>query len=193
MSKKKTATTKSKKAGPAAPRPKTKGRQPTAGKLEPEPVETAVSESPIETAATQAAAPDAHEAPAESAPAAETEATETATAGIPAAETAAVESITSDASGPAAESNVVANAPAQKMSALDAVAKVLAEAGRPMSCPELIEAMATQGLWTSPGGKTPAATIYASMTKEIVTKRNASRFQKTGRGQFAANPVKNQL
>src|SRR5579884_3000386 len=56
---------------------------------------------------------------------------------------------------------------AKKLSALDAAAKVLGEAGAPMNCKEMIEAMATKGYWTSPGGKTPHATLYAAILREI--------------------------
>jgi hypothetical protein len=49
-----------------------------------------------------------------------------------------------------------ASGSAKKLSALDAAAQVLAEAGTAMTCQELIEAMAAKGYWTSPGGKTPA-------------------------------------
>ena len=77
--------------------------------------------------------------------------------------------------------------PPKKMSALDAAAKVLAETGRPMSCPELIAAMAAKGYWSSPNGKTPAATLYAALTREATAKGAASRFRKVGPGQFASN------
>src|SRR5260370_34502367 len=77
--------------------------------------------------------------------------------------------------------------PAKQMSALDAAAKVLTETGRPMSCPELIAAMAAKGYWSSPKGKTPAATLYAAMTREAATKGAAARFRKVGRGQFGRN------
>ncbi|HEY7159187.1 MAG TPA: HTH domain-containing protein [Gemmataceae bacterium] len=73
----------------------------------------------------------------------------------------------------------------KKLSALDAAAKVLAEAGQPLSCQEMITAMAAKGYWTSPGGKTPAATLYSAILREIVTKGEASRFIKTERGKFA--------
>jgi HB1, ASXL, restriction endonuclease HTH domain len=85
-----------------------------------------------------------------------------------------------------------APAPAQapnQMSALDAAAKVLAETGQPMSCPELIAAMAAKGYWSSPRGKTPAATLYAALTREATTKGAAARFRKVGRGQFAGSGV----
>src|SRR2546426_7148951 len=77
--------------------------------------------------------------------------------------------------------------PAQlkKLSALDAAAKVLGETGKAMNCKELIEAMAAKGYWKSPAGKTPSATLYASLIKEIATKGKESRFRKTDRGTFA--------
>jgi hypothetical protein len=78
-----------------------------------------------------------------------------------------------------------AEAKAKKLSALDAAAQVLTEAGQPMACKEMIEAMARKGYWSSPGGKTPSATLYSAITKEISTKGKESRFQKTDRGRFA--------
>ena len=71
-----------------------------------------------------------------------------------------------------------------KLSALDAAAKVLAEEGRAMGCQEMIAAMAAKGYWTSPGGKTPAATLYSALLKETRTKGTQSRFTKTERGKF---------
>jgi len=52
----------------------------------------------------------------------------------------------------------------KKLSAIDAAAKVLAEAGEPMDCQTMIKTMAEKGYWTSPGGKTPAATLYTAVT-----------------------------
>ncbi|HTU16938.1 MAG TPA: winged helix-turn-helix domain-containing protein [Gemmataceae bacterium] len=72
-----------------------------------------------------------------------------------------------------------------KMSALDAAAKVLAEEGRPMTAKELIEAMAAKGYWTSPGGRTPEATLAAAIGSEINKKGSASRFAKPAPGKFA--------
>jgi hypothetical protein len=74
----------------------------------------------------------------------------------------------------------------KKLSALNAAAKVLAETGTAMTCQELIQVMADQGLWTSPGGKTPAATLYASILLEQKKKGAAARFRKIGRGKFEA-------
>jgi hypothetical protein len=74
----------------------------------------------------------------------------------------------------------------KKLSALDAAAQILAENGGSMSTKELIEAMAAKKLWVSPNGKTPAATLYAALLREINTKGANSRFQKIAPGQFAA-------
>jgi hypothetical protein len=71
----------------------------------------------------------------------------------------------------------------KKLSALDAAARVLAEAGQPMSCQEMIDAMAAKGYWSSPGGKTPAATLYSAILREL-SKGAESRFVKTERGKF---------
>jgi hypothetical protein len=55
----------------------------------------------------------------------------------------------------------------KKPSALDAAAQVLGESGQAMACKELIDAMAAKGYWTSPGGRTPHATLYSGILKEI--------------------------
>jgi hypothetical protein len=81
------------------------------------------------------------------------------------------------------------NGKEMRLSAPDAAAKVLAEAGQAMKCQELIAAMAAKGYWTSPGGKTPAATLYSAMLREITAKGAASRFVKTERGKFARTGV----
>ena len=75
---------------------------------------------------------------------------------------------------------------ARKMGALDAAAIVLADAGKPMRSKELIAEMATRGLWTSPGGKTPEATLYAAILREIGAKGAAARFARAGKGEFAS-------
>jgi hypothetical protein len=73
----------------------------------------------------------------------------------------------------------------KRVSALDAAAQVLVKAGKPMRAQELIAAMAEAGLWTSPGGKTPHATLYAAMMREARDKGRDSRFKKVDRGMFA--------
>jgi len=75
---------------------------------------------------------------------------------------------------------------AKRVSAIDAAAQVLAISAEPMNCMALVEAMASQGLWSSPGGKTPHATLYSAIIREIATKGAESRFVKKDRGMFAA-------
>lgn len=74
----------------------------------------------------------------------------------------------------------------RKLSALDAAAKLLAEVDTPMTPKEMIETLAARKLWRSPGGKTPEATLYAAITREISRKGFDSRFRKTTPGRFAA-------
>jgi hypothetical protein len=73
----------------------------------------------------------------------------------------------------------------KKLSALDAAAKVLGEEGRAMTCKELIETMAAKGYWASPGGKTPEATLYSAILRELQTRGDQARFVKADRGKFA--------
>ncbi len=74
----------------------------------------------------------------------------------------------------------------KRVSALDAAAQVLAASEVPMRAKEMIAAMEAKGLWTSPGGKTPEATLYAAIIREIVAKGSAARFKKHERGVFVA-------
>jgi hypothetical protein len=75
------------------------------------------------------------------------------------------------------------------MSGLDAAAKVLAESKEPMRVKDIVERVQSKGLWVSPRGKTPAATISAAIGREIRGKGKESRFKKVGRGLFAAANV----
>jgi hypothetical protein len=77
-----------------------------------------------------------------------------------------------------------ATPPAEKLSQLAAAERVLAEAGQPMTCKAMVEAMTAKGLWSSPGGKTPEATLYSSLLRQIRTKGKEARFKKVARGQF---------
>jgi hypothetical protein len=96
---------------------------------------------------------------------------------------------TEQAKAPKAEGKKAkpAETKAKKVSALDAAARVLAEAKEPMNCQEMIKVMADKGYWTSPGGKTPHATLYSAILREIKVKGKDSRFKKTERGKFTAN------
>jgi HB1, ASXL, restriction endonuclease HTH domain len=147
--------------------------QPAAVGPEASPDPAAATEGP--TAATEQTEPHAatEEAPT---PAPE------AMAGSPAA--AAASEPTQTAAKPKRQRKAPTEPQEKKLSALDAAAKVLAETRTPMTCQELIGAMAAKGYWTSPGGKTPAATLYSALLREVTTKGDQARFTKTERGKF---------
>jgi len=69
------------------------------------------------------------------------------------------------------------------MSGVDAAAKVLEEAGEPLSCRHIVERAFEKGYWQSEG-KTPAGTIYAAILREIQKKGDEARFRKAARGKF---------
>ena len=71
----------------------------------------------------------------------------------------------------------------RRPSGLDAAATVLAAAKEPLNAKDLVERMLADGLWTT-NGKTPAATIYAAIIREISAKGDDARFAKTDRGHF---------
>jgi hypothetical protein len=71
----------------------------------------------------------------------------------------------------------------KRMSCIDAALKVLAESPEPMNTQEMIAAMEAKGYWSSPGGKTPHATLYSVILRDL-SKGDASRFVKTERGRF---------
>jgi len=75
---------------------------------------------------------------------------------------------------------------AKPMSLLDAAAHILSlGAALPMRCKDIVDLAVARKLWTPGVGKTPANTLYASITREIKTKGDASRFRKAERGKFA--------
>ena len=55
----------------------------------------------------------------------------------------------------------------------------------PMTTRAMLEALATQGDWTSPGGAPPHATLYSAILREVQKKDPEARFVKADRGQFA--------
>ena len=75
---------------------------------------------------------------------------------------------------------------AKAASALDAAARVLSDTKQPMGCKEMVEVMLAKGWWSTKG-KTPAATLYAAMIREIRNKGKESRFRKAERGRFVLN------
>ena len=110
---------------------------------------------------------------------------EAAVAQVQAADAAA--NAHADGSGKTAKAAKTPKAPkepkAKKTSGLDAAAQVLKDKGEPMTCKDIVETMLAKGLWTT-NGKTPAATIYSAMLREIDGRPGESRFVKTGRGLF---------
>ncbi|MGE3108391.1 MAG: HTH domain-containing protein [Phycisphaerales bacterium] len=76
--------------------------------------------------------------------------------------------------------------PPKRVSALDAAAQVIAGAKVPMRAKEMIAEMEAKGFWKSPGGKTPEATLYAAIIREIAAKGDKARFQKHDKGVFVA-------
>jgi hypothetical protein len=74
---------------------------------------------------------------------------------------------------------------ARRVSALDAAARLLAETRKPMGCKDMVEQMAAKGYWRSAKGKTPDATLYSAIIREIAVKGKESRFVKADRGLFA--------
>lgn len=99
--------------------------------------------------------------------------------------TATKKKTTKKTAAPKANGKAKATAP-KRISALDAAHAVLVKAGGAMASKELITAMADQGLWSSPKGKTPHATLYAALLREINAKGKDARFKKVERGQFEA-------
>ena len=52
-----------------------------------------------------------------------------------------------------------------------------------MSCGKITEVAMGRGYW-APEGKTPAATLYSAILREIGKKGKDARFKKVARGQF---------
>ncbi|MFO0826720.1 MAG: HTH domain-containing protein [Phycisphaerales bacterium] len=72
----------------------------------------------------------------------------------------------------------------KRVSGLDLAAKVLAAAKEPLNSKTIAERVLAAGWSTS--GKTPHATLYAAIIREIEKKGPQARFKKTERGLFAA-------
>ena len=73
---------------------------------------------------------------------------------------------------------------AKRPSGIDLAAKVLASAKEPLNSKTIAERVLAAG-WTT-SGKTPHATLYAAMIREIAAKGKDARFRKTDRGLFTA-------
>jgi hypothetical protein len=71
----------------------------------------------------------------------------------------------------------------ERHSLLNLAAKVLAEAGTALTCKEMVDKVLATGLWTTKG-RTPAATLYSAILRQIQTKGDAATFRKVERGKF---------
>ncbi len=79
-----------------------------------------------------------------------------------------------------------AKASARGPSGLDVAAQLFKAAKGSRRCKEVVDEMIAKKLWTT-NGKTPGATIYAAIIREIAQKGKSARFKKTGRGEFEYN------
>lgn len=77
---------------------------------------------------------------------------------------------------------------AKRLSGLDAAAVVLADAGVPMKAVDMLAEIQKRGLWTS-RGRTPEATLYAAIIREIAARGETSRFRRHDRGLFVAGAI----
>ncbi|MBL1216608.1 MAG: hypothetical protein D8M59_03850 [Planctomycetes bacterium] len=68
---------------------------------------------------------------------------------------------------------------------LDAAATILSASKEPMGCKAIVEQAIEKGLWSTTG-KTPSATLYAAIIREIAKRGKDARFVKTDRGLFTA-------
>ena len=73
----------------------------------------------------------------------------------------------------------------KKLSLIDAAAQILGKAKEPMATKQMIEIITEQNLWSPrSGGKTPHATLYSAILRELQKKGKDARFQKVERGRF---------
>lgn len=73
----------------------------------------------------------------------------------------------------------------RKPGLLALAADVLKDASAPMNCRTIVEKVLAQGVWQTKG-KTPSATLYAAIIREIAAKGKDARFRKTGKNLFEA-------
>lgn len=71
-------------------------------------------------------------------------------------------------------------------SLIEAAIQVLGENKQPMTCAQMVETILEQKLWSSTG-KTPTATLYSAILRDIQKKGDSARFVHVARGQFQLN------
>ena len=86
---------------------------------------------------------------------------------------------------PRAKRDATGEPKAKRLSLINAAAQILAESSEPMDVKKMVEQVTSKGLWSSPNGKTPHATLYSAIITEIKKKGDEARFTKVERGQFA--------
>lgn len=99
--------------------------------------------------------------------------------GTPKGAKAAPERATTQGNGPQAQDG-------KRMGIVKAAAVVLKQTGKAMNAKDMVEAALGKGMWSTKG-KTPAATLYAAILREIQKKGSDARFKKVDRGMFALN------
>ncbi len=72
----------------------------------------------------------------------------------------------------------------KRLGLVDAAIQVMKDVGKPMNCKDIVKVILEKKLWET-SGKTPDATLYSSILREIQKKGSESRFKKVERGQFA--------
>ena len=65
----------------------------------------------------------------------------------------------------------------RKSGCLDAAVRVLAEAGKPMTCGDIVKVALEKGYWRTRGA-TPGATLYAAVLRECAAKSAKARFRR---------------
>jgi len=65
----------------------------------------------------------------------------------------------------------------RKPGCLDAAARVLQEAGKPLQCGDIVKVALDKGYWQTKGA-TPAATLYAAIIREVAAKGAKARFRR---------------
>jgi hypothetical protein len=73
---------------------------------------------------------------------------------------------------------------ARKLSLLDAAVEVMKQLDEPLGAKDITVKVIGLGLWSGKG-KTPEATLYSAMIREIANKGEQARFKKVSRGRFA--------
>ncbi|TQE98693.1 MAG: hypothetical protein FKY71_12495 [Spiribacter salinus] len=76
----------------------------------------------------------------------------------------------------------------RKPSLLDAAIEVMKRQSEPLGAKDITVTVLNLGLWSGKG-KTPEATLYSAMIREIANKGEQARFKKASRGRFELTEV----